>query len=610
MSHHASRFHLPRVVLFIIAIGGLCMLLFGIGLHALITHDRTESAMQRLLSSKGVMLLGSLEGSLRSSRRGNTALRQDFLLEEMSHIEDVLFAAIVAPDGFILAHSNPERMGEVLVLDGRDLQPDDMRAFAPSPEPRWRLARMEGDEAFVLYKQIGQVLVPASPPSPSSPPLPPLPEVAPGTPPSKPPAGASAPQMYSIPLTLFVGLDPAPLTLAKAEDRQRNMLLLVGGVLCGLFALFALHWALRARLSRQGQKTAEALTEKMVLSLPDGLMLFDAAGRISHINATACAWLGQKKPPLGRAAADVLPPQLAALTERLLLDPVLPDSELEIVYQGEPLPLGARGGPVETAEDGRIGSLLLLRDLSERKKLEAEIRRREKLAAVCTLAAGVAHEIRNPLSSIKGYATYFGERFPEASDDREAARVMVGEVERVNRVISELIELARPASIHREPVDLKALAEDMLRLIRPDAAARHIALRLEGDPALEHTPGAYTLDADPDKLRQVLLNLCLNGLDAMPEGGVLTIAFKPGKQMLVIEVRDTGQGIAAEVLPEIFDPYFTTKGHGTGLGLPNAHKIIEAHGGRILAVSGPGQGAVFRLELPRPEGDATAPHRA
>lgn len=200
---------------------------------------------------------------------------------------------------------------------------------------------------------------------------------------------------------------------------------------------------------------------------------------------------------------------------------------------------------------------MFLRDLTEVRRLEAEVRRREKLAAVGNLAAGVAHELRNPLSSIKGYATYFGGRFPEGSADREAAQVMVKEVERLNRAIGDLIGLSRPTDIRPRMTGMRRLIEDTLRLIGQDAANHKVAIRFDAPEVLPDVA------IDPDRMRQVILNLCLNGLEAMPDGGELFLSLHPEPDALRLEIRDTGMGIAPDALPHIFDPYFTTKGQGT-----------------------------------------------
>ncbi len=233
----------------------------------------------------------------------------------------------------------------------------------------------------------------------------------------------------------------------------------------------------------------------------------------------------------------------------------------------------------------------------EIRRLEGEVRRKEKLAAVGNLAAGVAHEIRNPLSSIKGYATYFGQRFPEGSEDRAAANVMVNEVDRLNRVIMDLIGLSRPSDVSPRPGNVADVVQHVVRLIGQDAEKRGVEVECK---VSREAPKALV---DPERMGQALLNLCINALDAMPKGGRLILAATRNKKGVCLMVRDTGVGIPPRQLPHIFDPYFTTKGQGTGLGLAMVHKIVEAHNGEISVVSRQappgGQGeTLFRIWLP------------
>ena len=235
--------------------------------------------------------------------------------------------------------------------------------------------------------------------------------------------------------------------------------------------------------------------------------------------------------------------------------------------------------------------------------LEEEVRRKEKLAAIGNLAAGVAHEIRNPLSSIKGYATYFGQRFAPDSEDREAAQVMVREVERLNRVITDLIGLSRPTDVRLMPVDVVPVLEHVLRLLRQDAESHKVLLHLQQEQG-ENTPLPAVM-LDSDRFGQALLNVCLNAIEAMPEGGSLTLRLRrEGKSHLALDVSDTGTGILPKDMAHIFDPYFTTKGHGTGLGLATVHKIMEAHHAEMRVTSrhhsaaGAQSGTTFHFLLP------------
>lgn len=227
------------------------------------------------------------------------------------------------------------------------------------------------------------------------------------------------------------------------------------------------------------------------------------------------------------------------------------------------------------------------------KELQDAMKRKEKLMALGHLAAGVAHEIRNPLSSIKGLAKYFAERTPAGGESHELAQVMAKEADRLNRVVSELLELVKPAHLSLQKVDLNAVITHSLHLVSQDAASREIQFRFSANSTLP------AIQADPDRLTQVLLNLYLNAIHAIGRQGTITVtASESSAGRVKITVADSGKGIAPEQLEAIFTPYFTTKADGTGLGLAVVQNIIEQHGGTIQVTSAEGKGAVFTLWLP------------
>jgi two-component system sensor histidine kinase HydH len=231
--------------------------------------------------------------------------------------------------------------------------------------------------------------------------------------------------------------------------------------------------------------------------------------------------------------------------------------------------------------------------LGEVRRLQGEVRRQEKLAAIGGLAAGVAHEIRNPLSSIKGIASYFKGKFVPESHDQEMAEVMIEEVDRLNRVISELLEFARPTELSLKPTAVNDLLENSVRLIQKEASTKDIKIDLK------LSEDALTANIDSDRFSQCLLNLYINALQAMDKGGQLSIENTVSDEGWInIQVRDTGTGIKPDALSRIFDPYFTTKPKGTGLGLAIVHKIMEAHNGQIKVRSILGQGSTFTILLP------------
>jgi len=226
--------------------------------------------------------------------------------------------------------------------------------------------------------------------------------------------------------------------------------------------------------------------------------------------------------------------------------------------------------------------------------LEKEVETSRRLASLGRLAAGVAHEIRNPLSSIKGFATYFKERYRDNPDDQKTSEIMIQEVDRLNRVITQLLEFARPPVIQKKRVSLQSLIQHSLKMIERQASAKKIQI-------LSHLPSEIQeVELDPDGINQVLLNLYLNAVEATDQGGTLSVALfaDQDSRSVKITVSDTGMGIGKEDLERIFDPYFTTKQTGTGLGLAIVHKIIEAHGGEVRAESEIGRGTTVTVVLP------------
>lgn len=229
--------------------------------------------------------------------------------------------------------------------------------------------------------------------------------------------------------------------------------------------------------------------------------------------------------------------------------------------------------------------------------LEKEVERSRRLAAIGKLAAGVAHEIRNPLSSIKGFATYFKERFEDSGEEKKTAMVMIDEVERLNRAVTQLLEFAGPVSVDKTDLDINELLDHSLRLVQNDLDAKQI--RHECSILTRKK----TARLDRDRMNQILLNLYLNAIDAMDAGGRLSVTISDapgggGDNHLVFAVSDTGKGIGEEDIEHIFDPYFTTRSTGTGLGLAVVHKITETLGGEITVDSVPGQGTTFFLKMP------------
>ncbi|WP_428559337.1 MAG: ATP-binding protein [Solidesulfovibrio sp. DCME] len=571
----------------LLVIGAAGILAAVVVAMAVIDLGREKQYMTQLLLEKGAALIKAFEAGTRTGMRGGfgAEVRLQHLLEEMANQPGIFYLAVTDADGKIVAHNDPSRIGQELFTAG------EMAALGPDNAEKWRLATEEGTgrQSFLVYRRFVPSAGRRGPHGPRM--HPPVQERSffcaedcdtPG----------QRRDLRGVPLDIFVGLDVAPIEAARRADLQNTLTTAAVLLVLGLGGVLALFWAQSYRAQKRALRHTTALASEVVAAMPAGLLLVDPAGTVAMANGAAEALAGVAPGGLaGRPVEAVLPPGLLA-------EAWGGEREMDLgLGGGRPAPLAVSVSSVTTEEGTSVGSLVVLRDLREVRRLEAEVRRREKLAAVGNLAAGVAHEIRNPLSSIRGYAAYFGAKFAPGSEDRQAADVMVREVDRLNRVISELIEFARPSDLERRPVLLSDLAGHAARLTRPDAVARNVAVDLSG------VTDGPEVAADPDRLVQALLNLCLNAIQAMEAGGVMALAtgIAPDGRAFV-SVADDGGGIAAADRDRIFDPYFTTKARGTGLGLPIAHKIVVAHGGEIVLAARPQGGTLATVFLPATAG--------
>jgi two-component system sensor histidine kinase HydH len=253
-------------------------------------------------------------------------------------------------------------------------------------------------------------------------------------------------------------------------------------------------------------------------------------------------------------------------------------------------------------------SVWQIRTLRRHLRLQEEAARQERLAALGGMAAVLAHEIRNPLGAIKGLAQFLGEKRTGDATQAEMTQTIAAEATRLERLVKDLLAYARPRPPELQPTDLSVALREVLALGQPAADATGVKVRLEASDALPRVM------ADPEQMKQLFGNLVLNALQAMPNGGTLTVggkvisdfgsrisdsATRNPQSAIVIEVEDTGPGIPEADLPRIFEPFYTTRAKGTGLGLAICRQIVEAHGGTIrVARTGP-EGTTIEVTLPQ-----------
>lgn len=233
--------------------------------------------------------------------------------------------------------------------------------------------------------------------------------------------------------------------------------------------------------------------------------------------------------------------------------------------------------------------------LQRMRGYEEKALRNQRLAELGRLVAGVAHEIRNPLTSIQGYVQYWAER-PDRSPSPDSLHLVLSEAQRLNNLMERLLYFARPLTARREAVDVEALVTEVVAFVAPGGMTQKIEVRRD------ISGRAKPVEADSDQIRQVVLNLLVNAIQAMPAGGVLSILTRYAEEDMEIRVADTGCGISREHQRNVFSPFFTTKRNGVGLGLAISREIVHAYGGSIDFATEPGKGTTFCVRLPYTHG--------
>lgn len=363
-----------------------------------------------------------------------------------------------------------------------------------------------------------------------------------------------------------------------------------------------------ARLYTEVQNS-KIYNEILLDNMVSGVIAADRNGRITVFNREAQRMTGLHGNSFLQEAITTLPEELAEpLSSTLQRQTRLRDIEVTLPsQQGESLPIRIGTGVFHDLEGEFLGGLLVFSDLSHIRKLEQQIRRTDRLTSLGTLSAGMAHEIKNPLVSIKTFTDLLPERYDD-SDFRDTFSELVShEVSRIDTIVNQLLKFSRPSEPQFTPIDLHDIVERCFRLVSQQLRTSRIQTELRLDAALSQIEG------DPDQLEQVLVNFILNAIQAMPEGGTLTVRTEltePSRQLsmpwnatstgprVMIRIEDTGKGIAPEHLGRIFDPFFTTKDGGTGMGLAVTHNILETHHALVDVDSALHQGTTFILSFP------------
>ena len=557
-----------------VILGAVLVMLPIVALMTLETINRQKQQSIRLMMEKGAALIRSFEAGTRMGMRGGhgSGFQLQRLLVETAAQPDIAHLLVVGIDGTIIAHSRMDRVGSHY---GTEL---DFKTVYASDVLKWRrIVSVDGEAVFEIFGKFAPLA--KRPNRPMHGHMMRMMDIPP-------------PEREAPPMVIFVGFRTDAVDVAHAADLRHTVVMAIVLLLVGCAGVLLLFLAQNYRSTRASLAREKVFSDNLVSRMPIGLVALDQNGRVTAVNSVAETTLGIRAVDvIGFAFREVLPAILAdtlagtdSLVEKELLCPVA---------DGRRIPMDVSAANL-TDENGEcFGQVILFKDLTELRALRQELEKNRRLASVGRLAAGVAHEIRNPLSSIKGFATYFKEKYRESSRDQEIAGIMIQEVDRLNRVVGQLLEFSRPVRLHFQQVALKPFFQDAFRVM--DRQSREAGVSM----ALDMPDDSLSTLMDADKMNQVMLNLFLNALDAMTDGGRLTVRVsRSAEGSILIQVIDSGAGIDPKDQPHIFEPYFSTKRTGTGLGLAIVHNIVKAHQGDILVDSRPGEGTIVRITLP------------
>ena len=365
---------------------------------------------------------------------------------------------------------------------------------------------------------------------------------------------------------------------------------------------------MRSLIPSKRRSPAQISWEQILANLDDGVVTLDGDGKVIFFNEAS-----EVLTDISSGAAAGQPLEQIFKREPWLIDLVKrthpphqkrASGEGDFINRwGRKIPVGITVSPLQDRHGHFVGTILLLRDIKRRKELEEDLKRADRLVLMGTLAAGLAHEIRNPLGGIKGAAQLLRRSADGNPSVREFTGIMIREVDRVNQLIEQLLNLSRPAQLTLAPVNIHEVLEEVLLLEGQTVGDKELHVRKRFDPSLPPIRG------DRAQLTQVFLNLVKNAFHAMDSGGVLTVTTRvetdyhirehgtAPNRFIWVDLADEGRGIGEEDLPHIFSPFFSTKINGTGLGLATSYRIIREHGGSIRVESTVGKGSTFRVSL-------------
>ncbi|MGD2186426.1 MAG: ATP-binding protein [Desulfobacterales bacterium] len=569
---HLKKLYIPA--LSIVAIVFLLLVLISISTYRNLDREKTRAL--HFLHRQGVTLLKSIEASARTGMK--SLMWQEVslgkLLQETAKDEEIGYVYLIDGHGVIAHHSAPSKEGE-----RANWVPD----LADSVQIVTRIRDLpDGVRIYEFAKYFQPMYEPSIIHSKNS---------------IKSPGQLEAPHSHRGDI-IVLGMKMTAFEDARRADIQHALIMAGIILVLGSGALFFIFVIQNYYLVNRTLKQTQDYTRQVVASMANGLLSINNEGRITSYNPLSRELLGLKDNEIqGMDLKRIFDFKEAGIFQTL--DQCVSILDREINYRkisGEEVPLALSITPILAENNVCQGAVIILRDLREIKQLEEKVRRSEKLAAIGELAAGVAHEIRNPLSSIRGFAQYLRHVLKDKPKEKEYAETMVSEVDRINTVVTDLLTFARPLEADLVPTDVTDLVERTVRLVQADARSRYVVIQI-------NISDLSKIPLDANQMTQAILNLLLNALQAVKSGGHIEVGAEldPSVSRLKIWVEDDGVGISRDQKEKLFDPFFTTREKGTGLGLAIVHKIVENHNGEINLQSPPtgkDQGCRFTIGIP------------
>lgn len=572
MQAHTSGLRLPRSSTTFRTSGVVLGLIFAtLALAALLAYStvenisRAQSVMEGFLRDKGETIIRSLEAGSRIYRMhptGEDNPLHAFILEN-GKAEGIVFIRLSGLDGAILYQTGDSSAAS---------RQDEQAHLLPSLH---RHAQNFNDPGVYVLTRVFSF-------GPSMPALPMMHPSAPDLQTVDPATGEAL---------ISIGLSTRQFEAARRQDQHHTLFMaallsLVGAA--GIYFVFLYHrmWFTKASLADM-----KLYADSVFASIPVGLITLDRENRVVSCNRKSEEILGRSSDSLCGACLDEMFPVDGPTIEELCADGLDHDAQC-VGADGVVVPVSINGSNLANHDGGKIGKVMIIKDMRAIREMEMQLERSRRMAALGRMAAGIAHEIRNPLGTLRGFAHFFGRQPGAGEEAKSYADLMVSEVDRLNNTVSGLLQFARPREPQMQSVKLDELLAKTAALMASDLAGRGLRFQCRTDTGIGCT-------GDPDLLLQVLMNLLKNSISATAEGGEISLTAVDDGQAVRITVDDSGCGMNEQERERMFDPFFTTKNTGTGLGLTVSHRIIEQHKGLFEIRSAPGAGTTISIILPK-----------